>query len=227
MLVVILVALASSVAITAALLPTVAGTPMMWAIVGVAHAIPAAVAIRRMRLDETLAERLTPRGGDFTIGVLVAVALLVGSWIVRAELAPYGSAATGWLARVYLAVGDPNAIQRSVLLTATVLSVAGLVELTWRGLVQDLLEQQLGQRWGWLATAGLFTLGAVPTVVLLRDTVAGPNPLVVLGAAACGLCWGFLTRVMNRLWPTMFSHMVFLYFTAVQFHVPGLTPGSR
>jgi membrane protease YdiL (CAAX protease family) len=222
--VVIAVPIVSAAALTIALSPALAGSGWMWLVAGLAQGLLATIAVLRMRADGSLAERLTPRGGDFTVGVLAAVALLVGSWFLRAELVPPGSAATGWIAQIYVALGDPNTIQRSALLTVAVLAVAGLEELSWRGLLQTELETLLGPRWGWLATAGLFTLASAPSVVLLADTTAGPTPLAAVAAGACGLTWGFLTRAMNRLWPAMFSHMVFLYFTAVQFRVPGITP---
>jgi len=196
----------------------------VWGVLIGAHAGLAGLAAWRMHQDGTLGERLTPRGGDFTIGVLAAAALLVGSWALRAQLVPPGSVTAGWIARIYLVIGDPNAVQRSIGLTLAVLVTAGLVELTWRGLVQDLLEERLGTRWGWWAAAGAFSLAATPSVVLLADAAAGPNPLFTLAAGACGLTWGFLTRAAGRLWPAMFSHMTFLYFTAVQFRVPGITP---
>ncbi len=216
--------LVSAAATALAFSPLCAGRALVWGVVIGAHAGLAGLAVWRMHRDETLSERLTPRGGDFTIGVLAAAALLIGSWALRAQLVPPGSVTAGWIARIYLVIGDPNAVQRSLWLTLAVLAAAGLVELTWRGLVQDLLEERLGTRWGWLATAGTFTLAATPSVVLLADTVAGPNPLFTLTAGACGLTWGFLTRASGRLWPAMFSHMTFLYFTAVQFRVPGITP---
>jgi len=224
MLLALLAGLVSASATALALSPLCAGRSLVWVVIIGAHAGLAGLAGWRMRKDGSLAERLTPRGGDFTLGVLAATALLIGSWMLRAQLVPPGSVAAGWIARIYLVIGDPNAVQRSVGLTLAVLAAAALVELTWRGLVQDLLEERLGSRWGWLATAGLFTLASTPSVALLADTAAGPNPLFMVATGACGLTWGFLTRTVGRLWPAIFSHMTFLYFTAVQFRVPGITP---
>ncbi len=224
MLLALLAGFVSASATALALSPLCAGRALVWGAIIGAHAGLAGLAGWRMREDGSLSERLTPRGGDFTIGVLAATALLIGSWMMRARLVPPGSVAAGWIARIYLVIGDPNAVQRSVGLTLAVLAAAGLVELTWRGLIQTLLEERLGARWGWLATAGLFTLASTPSLVLLADTAAGLNPLFMVATGACGLTWGFLTRAMGRLWPAIFSHMTFLYFTAVQFRVPGITP---
>lgn len=216
----------STVTTALALQPRVLGTSWMWLLLVVVHGCLGGMALRRWWQAGTFAERLTPRGGDFTIGVLAAATLLVGSWILRSQLAPMGEVSSGWIAQTYLAIGDPNALQRSTALTLAVLGTAACSELAWRGLAQDLLEERCGSRWGWLVTSGLFTLAASPSVLLLADPVAGPNPLVMVAAGVCGLTWGLATRVLRRLWPAMFSHMTFLYFTAVQFHMPGISiPG--
>ena len=211
-------------AISFSLRPAVAGTWVMWLGLAVPYLLLAAYAAYLMYDDGTLFDRLKPRGGDFTLGVLVSVALLVGSWSLRAHLAPAGSAWQGWVARIYLIPGDPSVLQRSSALTITLLAVAGLQEITWRGMVQDAMTRLVGDRRAWILTALLFAAVSLPTALTLSDPIAGPNPLLVLAALGCGLAWGFLTRMAGRLWPAMFAHMVFAYFTAVQFHIPGVTP---
>ena len=72
------------------------------------------------------------------------------------------------------------------------MAVAALEEISWRGFVYSLLEERLGTRRAWPATAVLYALAHLPTVFLLRDPFAGPNPLVVLAALGCGLVWGLI-----------------------------------
>jgi hypothetical protein len=55
----------------------------------------------------------------------------------------------------------------------------------------------------------------------MRAADAGLNPLLVLAALGCGLCWSFMARMFDRLPPVMVSHAVFTYFSATQFRVPG------
>ena len=214
----------AAAAVAVSLRPHQAGGWSLWLGLGIPYLALGAYAAYLMFDEGTLVDRVTPRGGDITLGVLVAAALLFASWTLRANVAPAGSEWQGWVARIYLVLGDPSAIQRSAALTIALLVVAGLQELTWRGMVQDAMERQLGVRAGWIVTAVLFTVATAPTLFTLRDPVAGLNPLAVVAALGCGLAWGFLTRVAGRLWPAMFSHMAFLYFSAVQFHIPGLTP---
>jgi membrane protease YdiL (CAAX protease family) len=211
-------------AVAFAVRTSMAGGWSLWLGLGIPYLVLAAYAAYLMYDEGTLLERVTPRGGDFTLGVLVAAGLLVASWTLRANIAPAGSEWQGWVARIYLVLGESSVIQRSAQLTIGLLAVAALQELTWRGMVQDALEQRWGERRGWIATAGLFALASSPTLFTLSDPIAGPNPLLVVAALGCGLAWGFMTRIVRRIWPAIFSHMAFLYFSAVQFHIPGLIP---
>jgi membrane protease YdiL (CAAX protease family) len=222
--IVALTAIVTTTAVGFAVRPSASGGWSLWLGLGVPYLLLGGYALYLMHDEGTLLERVTPRGGDFTLGVLVAAGLLFASWTLRANVAPAGSPSQGWVARIYLVLGQPEDIQRSAQLTIALLIVAALQELTWRGMVQDALERQLGVRRGWLVAALLFALASAPTVFLLRDPIAGPNPLLVVAAMGCGFVWGFTTRLVRRLWPAMFSHMAFLYFSAVQFHIPGVMP---
>ncbi len=222
--IVVVTTLVTAIAVAFAIHPSADGAWSLWLGLGIPYLVLGGYALYLMYDAGTLLERLTPRGGDFTLGVLVAAGLLFASWALRANVAPAGTAAQGWVAQVYLALGDPSVIQRSAQLTIALLMVAALQELTWRGMVQDALEDLLGSRRGWVVTAGLFAAATGPTLIALRDPLAGPNPVLFVAALGCGMVWGFTTRIVGRLWPAMFSHMAFLYFSAVQFHIPGLTP---
>jgi membrane protease YdiL (CAAX protease family) len=56
----------------------------------------------------------------------------------------------------------------------------------------------------------------------LRDPVAGPNPLLVIGALGCGIVWTYTALLTKRLPPVIFSHIAFTYFSAAQFRIPGM-----
>jgi membrane protease YdiL (CAAX protease family) len=62
-----------------------------------------------------------------------------------------------------------------------------------------------------MLAALLYALAHGATLVTLRDDVAGPNPLVFLGALGCGLCWAFLRERTGRLFPGLISHAAFTY----------------
>ena len=197
-----IVAIASVVATVAVALsvrPSMSGGWSLWLGMGIPYLVLGAYAVYLMYDDGTLLDRLTPRGGDFTLGVLVAAALLFASWTLRASVAPAGSPWQGWVLNVYLVLGNPSTIQRSAELTIVLLVIAALQELTWRGMVQDALDDRLGTRWGWIATAVLFALASAPTLFTLADTAAGLNPLLVVAALGCAMVWGFMTRVVGRI----------------------------
>jgi membrane protease YdiL (CAAX protease family) len=171
-----------------------------------------------MRRDGILVEKLLPRGGDLTFGAVVMVMLYLGAIAARRFLAPQGSAQEGWIMRIYLQIGDPELLQRRVILVSVgVMAVAALEEISWRGFVYSQLEERLGTRRAWPATAALYALAHAPTVYLLRDPFAGPNPLVVLAALGCGLVWGLIVAKTGRLPAAIFSHALFTWCVAIQF----------
>lgn len=198
-----------------------AGTWKLWAIMGGAYAVLAIYSLWRMWDDGTIFERLRPRWGDLSVGALTAMALLFASWAARAVLAPMGSPRHLWILRIYEELGDPEKIQRSVLLTGAVLSICAFEEIVWRGFVLGELEERFGTRRAWPLAALLYALAIAPSVVALSDRVAGVNPLLALAALGCGIVWSFTAMMMRRLPPVIFSHMAFTYFSAVQFRWPG------
>lgn len=204
----------------AAFRPELAGEPAFWWTFGLPHAALAAFAIHQLRREGKWLERLTPRGGDITIGALTALILLGASWAARAAITPAGSPRQSWLLRLYLQLGDPEVIQQSVLLTTVLCLIAFSEELVWRGYVLERANERFGERAGWIVTALLYALAALPTVYTLRDPSAGLNPLLVIAALGCGIVWSFLAARFRRLWPSVLSHVVFSYFSAVQFRWP-------
>jgi membrane protease YdiL (CAAX protease family) len=180
----------------------------------------AALAIQGFVRDGTLSERLMPKWGDLSRGALPGIGLLVASWAARAVLVPTGTARQAWLLHLYLVLGDPELLQHSVFLTSALIVIVLAEELVWRGMVLDELTAAYGNRRAWVLATLLYALAALPTVYSLRDPLAGPNPLLVIAAFGCGLIWTFLAGRTGRLWPSAMSHLVFTYFSAVQFRWP-------
>jgi len=73
---------------------------------------------------------------------------------------------------------------------AAIVVAATAEEIVWRGLVTRLVAEAVGSRTAWIWAAVLYALAQAPTIWLLRDPVAGANPLVVFAALALGLVWG-------------------------------------
>lgn len=200
--------------------PEWGGTWKFWATVFAVYTGLAAYAVYRMWDEGIVRDVFRVKGGDFAIGALSALGLLVGAELVKPFVAPAGSQEYAWLAYVYLVVGDPMALQSSVALTLVLLAITAAEEIVWRALVLDQLMQRLGDRRAWPVSAALYSLSLLPTAFVLEGP-AGPNPLLPLAALGCGLVWGFMATMFRRLPPVIVSHMVFTYFTATQFRLPG------
>lgn len=215
-LVLVLTALASGIAFR----PEWGGTWKFWVTLLGVYGGLAAFAIYRMWDEGVLRDVFRLKGGDFALGALSALGLLVGAAVIKPLIAPPGTEQSAWLAYIYLVVGDPVELSRSVLMTLALLLIAGCEEIVWRALVLDELMQRVGDRLAWPLSAVLYAVAILPTAFLLAGP-AGPNPLLPLAALGCGLVWGFMANIFRRLPPLIVSHMVFTYFTATQFRLPG------
>lgn len=180
----------------------------------------AGLALWRMWRDGTLLDLFRFRAGDISLGALVAGLLYAATFAGRTIFAPSGSAQESWVIRIYLQLGElPEARDTYLWVSLGVVAVALAEELTWRGLVQQVLEERLGTKRGWLATTALYGLAHVPTVWLLAMPGAGKNPLLVLAALFCGLIWGFIVGRIQRLPPSLISHAFFTFAVAMQFRL--------
>jgi membrane protease YdiL (CAAX protease family) len=197
-----------------------AGSPWFWPTLGVPYLLLAALAVYRLWDEGTFVDVLAPKWGDFSLGFVTGAILLLISFGARAVLAPAGSTRTAWLFRIYAQIGDPDAVQRSVVYTAALLGIVICEELVWRSLVQGELTRRFGSRLGWPLAAVSYAVTALPTLYTLRDPSAGPNPLLVTAALGCGLVWSFLSSIKGRLMPVVIAHGVFTYFSLVQFRWP-------
>jgi membrane protease YdiL (CAAX protease family) len=181
----------------------------MWLGLGVPYAVLAALALRRFHHDGTLRDVLRLRGGDFTLGFIIAAALFGGAYGVRHLVFGAGSTKTVWLYRIALELGT---FRPSPGLLALVAAIGALEELVWRGFVLSSLTDSIGSRRAWPVAALLYAVAHLPTVVTLGDPTAGPNPLLPIAALGAGLVWSFAAQVFGRLPPVIVSHAVFTYF---------------
>jgi membrane protease YdiL (CAAX protease family) len=205
-------------ALTIAMQPGLSGSPLALLILGLPYLVLSVLGILYLRREGTLGEKLRPKAGDLTFGALVTVMLFFGAIAGRKFFAPHGSVREAWVMRVYLQIGDPEFLQQRVLaVSIAVTAVALLEEFAWRGLIYTLVEERFGTRRAWPLTAVLYAGAHLPTILLLSDPYAGPNPLIVMAALGCGLVWGLIVARTGRLPVAMFSHALFTWCVAVQF----------
>jgi len=161
---------------------------------------------------------LTPSRGDITIGALLAAVLYALSIVGRMVICGRGSPREWWLVRLYTQIGEPK-LTATIWVGTSVLCMAILAEIVWRGLVMQVLIEAHGTVRGWLASSVLCALAHVGTMFVLGHATTGfpaLNPLVLLGAGLCGLIWGLVATRFERLGPSMFSHAVYAWLL-VQF----------
>jgi membrane protease YdiL (CAAX protease family) len=217
-LIVLVAVLLNAAATGAATRMASAGTALVFLAPAVPYLVLTVAAVVQMVRDGTLALKLRPRAGDLSFGAIIALMLFFGSMAGRMMLAPHGSVREAWIMRIYLQIGDPESLQSRILqVTAVVVVVAALEEVAWRGFIYSVVEEKLGSRRAWPITAVLYALASLPTVFLLGDRFAGPNPLVFLAALGCGLFWGLVFARTGRLPVAIISHALFSWCVAVQF----------
>ncbi len=165
---------------------------------------------------------LNVRSGDFTRGFAGAALLFVSAWGFTKLVAPVGSDRESWLARLYLQIGDPTSLRKSVVFVVlSILVLAVAEELVWRGLVTSILAELVGTQRAWVYAAVLYAVAQVPTLWALSDPVAGLNPVLPVAALASGLVWGFMARRFGRLLPGIFSHVLFDWTVLMMFRLWG------
>jgi uncharacterized protein len=205
------VTVAASAVLAYAFDPVRAGqVSMLWAI-GALYAVLAVVAVLRLRKRGELLARFRPARGDITMGALTAGLLYGAGRIVLLLVAAHGSQREPWIMRLYLQIGDPVATGRW-LVGASVFAVAALEEIVWRGLVMRTLEDSLGPRRALIYSALLCAAAHAPTAYLLRDPMAGLNPVVMFAAFVCSVAWGAMLQRSGRLLPALLSHALFSWF---------------
>lgn len=204
-----LVVLAAALAIAYALrLPEPA--MRLWLGLGLPYLALASLAAVQLFRKGVLRDLLRFRPGDLTLGIGLGGLLLVSAWGLSRVLFPLEAPGHAWLFRIFLLAGDTSTVEA----TFWLIVLGACDELTWRGWVQLELSTRLGVRRGWVACAVLYAVAHTPTLVTLSDPVAGPNPVLVLLALGCGLCWAFLRERTGRVMPSLLSHVAFTYLAA-------------
>jgi hypothetical protein len=185
------------------------GSLGFWVLAAGPAAALGALAAAWARREDYLAEWLLPRWGDLTVSLLGGGALYAGAWAFVRFVAPVGSRWEVWLVPLYGQLGDPRELHAHAFPLVATLGVASLAEeLTWRGMVTQLLAERVGSRTAWVWSAALYAASYAPTMWALR-TGAGLNPVLVLAAAGVGLGCGALARSTARLLPAVLAHAVF------------------
>jgi CAAX protease family protein len=226
-----LVTLITAFGVHLAFAPASAGRPTLFLALGVPYAVFSALAVVRLRRASVAYVEGGPssglpsislrlRSGDLSFGLVIALALGLLSAFGRRVIAPPGSPAELWIVRVYLQLGNvPQEKTAYVKMAASVVAVALLEELTWRGLVQSSLEGRFGPRRAWVLGALFFAAAHLPTAWQLAMPGPGYNPLVIMAALGCGLVWGFCAGRFRRLGPSLASHALYTYGLTMAFRL--------
>jgi membrane protease YdiL (CAAX protease family) len=202
------IALMSAAALVFSLQPARGDSPARFTALGAFYAVTAAAAALRLHRRGELRDFMMPRAGDLALGFAVGASFYVAAMATSMTIAPHGTPREAWLIRVYATFGDP-ALPEYHVMGAVVFAIAVLEEITWRGLVLQILDASLGARGAWLLSSAMYAAAALPIAFLLGTSRAGLNPLAVSAALAGGLVWGYMTHRMRRLPPAIFSHAIF------------------
>ena len=201
---------------------TRAGTAGFWVLVTAPTMVLAVVALGRAYRDGVLLDWMRPQWGDFSRGFAGTLALFGLAYAFTKLAVPAGSPRESWLARLYLQLGHPDALRSNAALVATGMLVAAAAEeIVWRGLVRELLAEQLGSRFAWIYAAIAYAAAHLPTLWALRDPVAGLNPVLVIAALGGGLVWGAMARAFGRLPPAIVAHALFDWVVVMMFRLWG------
>lgn len=177
--------------------------------VGAVYAVLGALAVYRAWLRGDLS-LVRPRSGDITFGAMVAALLYGMGFAGHVLLTAPGSGRSGWMLQVYQHLGTSFGPSRH-LFAAGIALVALLEELSWRGLVTPILEERLGTLRGNALNVALYGAAHLPSLWLLADATAGPNPLLLVASVGCGVVWSYLRWRLDRLPPALFSHALFTW----------------
>jgi membrane protease YdiL (CAAX protease family) len=199
-----------------------AGQPAFWVIVALPTLGLAAFAAFEAYRDGELGAWLLPRAGDPTKAVLGTAVLFLLAYGFSVVVTPSGSPRESWMARLYLQFGHPAWLrEHAIALLAGLVVLAAAEEVVWRGWVSGAVAETVGSRRAWIFAALLYAVAHAPTAWALRDPLAGPNPVIALGALGAGLFWGGMARVFGRLVPSILCHALFDWIVLVVFRLWG------
>jgi membrane protease YdiL (CAAX protease family) len=210
--------------------PESAGTVAFWVLAAGPSLVLAGIAAAWASREELLREWITPRWGDFSLGLVGAVLLYGVAFGFQRLVAPVGSPREIWLVSLYGQLGDPRLLQAHVVAVGAAIFAAALAEeVLWRGMVTQLLAERVGSRTAWVWAAGLYALAYVPTAWSLRAAAGGGglDPVLPVAALGAGLLWGAMARAFGRLGPGVVAHALFDYAVVMMFPLWGGNLGVR
>ncbi len=175
---------------------------------GSAYLATSAYALHRLKTRREIS-LIRPRSGDVSIGAVVAVLLYGLVYATHVVFTAKGPRA-GWVFSVYMLLGDPFSDRHHFVALGLAL-IGVLEELTWRGLVLPLIEERSGTLRASVTTSILYAAAHMPTMFLLSNPMAGPNPMLVLAALGCGLVFSYLRFRTERLAPVLLAHGLFTW----------------
>lgn len=190
--------------------PARAGQASVLVVMGVFYAVLTAAALLRLQRRGELRAVMRPAAGDLTFGAVTAGLLYGAAMAAHLTITPRGTPREAWIVLTYLQIGDP-ALVNLHLLGGVIFVIAALEEIVWRGLVMRVLQAPLGPQRAWLLSTVLFGAAHLPAMFLLRDPIAGLNPLLPLAATGCGFVWGYLANRTGRMIPAIFAHALFTW----------------
>lgn len=201
--------------------PARSGSVFFWALAGGPTLALGVIAAAIAKKEDLLREWLLPRWGDFTRGLLGALALFAAAWAFVHVVCPVGSPREIWLVSLYGQIGDPRTLHaRGPAVGVTIVVVALAEEVVWRGMVTQQLTERAGSRIAWVWSAGLYALAYVPTLWALRSA-AGLNPVLAIAALGGALVWGSMARLFGSLVPGVVAHALFDWVVVMMFPLWG------
>ncbi len=157
---------------------------------GVAIALGLAVLV----LDRPVRRTLRPRPSGILAGAAVGGVMAAATYLTYPVLTRLDPIVARDTALLYAAFRAPPGAIASIALAPIVLGE----ELVWRGVVQAAIVRRVGPTPGVALAAGAYALAHAPL----------GSPVLVLVAAACGLCWGALRAATGSLVPPLVAHLV-------------------
>jgi hypothetical protein len=199
-----------------------AGEPSAAIAIAATYGVLTACAIVWAVRNERVKAWLLPASGDLARGLVCAVILFACAFGVVKLVTMNASPRAAWMARIYLQIGDTKPLrEHEAIVGVFIVLMSAMEEIVWRGWAKSLLDDLVGVRIGWIAAAVLYALAHLPSLWALSDSMAGNNPMVVLGALGAGLVWSAMTRVYGRVIPSIVCHALFDWSVLVMFRLWG------
>ena len=130
---------------------------------------------------------------DIVLGFISAVILYLTFWIGYYALSVLFDFVSDQVVMIYANKSDAPKYIIALLL---MFIIAPAEEIFWRGFIQKRLSQKYGAILGLIFGALLYTFVHIYSL----------NFMLLIASAVCGIFWGILFSITNRLWPSIISH---------------------